>query len=248
MSEIFVKPKRVVVDALEYLSEVLKDGLNKELQENQILCPVCKGTGLEITDQVYGLSNDPDKKIGRFPYHSQHIVGCSHCYTGVINLCEHCGKELSRGILRCDCEKSKQIRSIEEHKKTQEQMEKATILKYDDKIALEMEMLFSDDYGYNEGYFTEWEEFFEHWESSYEEDDEKPKYVWGTVSCSLELNSDNILESACDDLHEEAMSNLVDIDEFETFIKAWSKKQTGTETYWQSSKYLIEIPWKEYND
>lgn len=246
MSENFVKPTRVTVNALEYLSEALKDGLIKDLQENQILCPVCKGTGLEITDQVYGLSNDPDKQIGRFPYHSQYIVGCSHCYTGIINLCEHCGKELPRGILRCDCDKSNQIRNKIELKKEQEQMNKATILKYDDEIAVQMGMLFSNDYGYNEGYFTEWDEFFDNWECEHEEDDEKPKYVWGTVSGSLELNAEDILESACDDLHEEAINNLVDVDEFEAFIKEWSKKQAGTETYWQSSKYLIEIPWEEY--
>ena len=42
------KSKTVTVDALSYLSEVLKNGLTKELIGNQVLCHICKGTTLEI--------------------------------------------------------------------------------------------------------------------------------------------------------------------------------------------------------
>ena len=84
MNEIFIKPKRVVVDALEYLSEALGGGLQKDLQENQILCPICKGTGLTIDDRVYGLSDDPNKTHGHFPYHTQYIASCDHCFAGIV--------------------------------------------------------------------------------------------------------------------------------------------------------------------
>jgi len=244
MGDNFKKPKSITIDALGYLSNFLKNGLKKDLQENQIICPFCKGTGLEITDQVYGLSDDPDKRIGRFPYHNQYIASCSHCYGGIINLCEYCGKELPRNASICFCKEAEEARRSKVFKKEQEQMSKAVILRYDDEIAQKMGVLFSEEYGYDEGYFIEWEEFFEYWECEHEENDEKPKYVWGTTSDTLHLDTESILEYACEDLHENAMDNLTNIEELEIFLDDWEKKQTGTETYWWSSKYLIEIPWE----
>jgi len=244
MNEIFVKPKRVVVNALEYLSEALEEGLQKDLQENQILCPKCKGTGLIIDDRVYGLSDDPNKTQGHFPYHTQYIASCDHCFAGVVNLCEYCGKQLPRFHLRCDCDKAEEARRTIEREEEKKRMSNAKILKYDDEIAQSMGMLYSDDYGENEGYFTEWEEFFEY---IYDECEAncRPKYVWGTTSYSFYLDTDNILESVCDDLHEDARDNLIDVDELMMFHESWSKKQTGAETYCQSYKYLIEIPWED---
>ncbi|OME55589.1 hypothetical protein BSK59_14040 [Paenibacillus odorifer] len=237
----FIKPERVVVDVLAYLSEVLKNGLKKDLQEHQILCPTCKGTGLAITNSVYGLSNDPDKSK-HFPYSNQYIVSCQHCYGGVINLCEYCKAELPRFTTKCDCDKAKSVQYSLQLEKERESWNKAIKLEHDDEIAKGMGMYYSEEFPSNDGYFTEWEDFIDRWNDDHP-DEEKPQYVWGTYSMKLTLDADSILESACDDLHEEAWSNIDDKDELQNLLDKWSKKQTGTETYYSDTKYAIKIPW-----
>jgi hypothetical protein len=238
----FKKPERVSVDALGYLSEVLKNGLAKDLQDNQILCPECRGTGLAITNHIYGLKDDPDKSK-HFPYSNQYIVGCQHCYTGVINLCEHCHSELPRSKCRCDCDKAEAVRYSDKLAKETAAWDKAIKLKSDDEIAKGMGMYCSDDYPYNDGYFSEIENFIEWWEDNHDPEEEKPLYVWGTTSISLSLDADSILGSASDDLHEEAGSNIEGKAELQQFLDSWCAKQRGTTTYYSDTKYAIEIPW-----
>jgi hypothetical protein len=239
----FKKPERVVVDALGYLSEVLKDGIKKDLQDHQKLCPTCKGTGLMITNQVYGLSNDPDKSK-HFPYSNQYIVSCNHCYSGVINLCEYCDNELPRFSANCNCDKYKSAQYTLQLKKEKERWEKAIKLEHDDEIAKGMMMYYSEDYSSNEGYFSEWEDFIDSWFDDNDPDAEKPIYVWGTYCVKLSLDADSIIENACDDLHEDAGSNIVAQEELQEFLNKWCEKQSGTETYYADYKYAIKIPWE----
>lgn len=241
MSTDFKKPERITVDALGYLSEVLKNGIIKDLQENQILCQKCKGTGLVITDNPYGLKGDPDKNK-RFSYKQQKIVGCQHCYTGIINLCEHCKSELPRSASRCECYKAQYIRHSEKLVKDNELWEKAIKLKRDDEIAKGMGMYYFDGYPYNEGYFSEFEDFIDWWNDN-NEDEEKPLYVWGTSTIELTLDADSVLEDACSDLHEEADNNIDDRAGLQEFLDVWCAKQSGTTSYYQDMKYAIEIPW-----
>lgn len=239
----FKKPERIIVDALSYLSEILKNGIIKDLQDNQILCKKCNGTGLTITDNPYGLKGDPDRNE-MFPYKKQMIVGCRHCYTGVIDLCEHCKSELPRSISRCECDKAKSIRHSEKLAKEKALWDKAIKLKISDKIAGEMGMYYFEGYPYNEGYFSYFDEFVEWWEENYN-DEEKPLYVWGTYTINLSLDADSILENATDDLHEEADNNIVYRAELQQFLDDWCAKQSGTTTYYQDTKYAIEIPWTD---
>lgn len=244
MTEIttFKKPERVTVDALGYLSEILKNGIVKDLQEHQKLCPVCKGTGLAIINQVYGFKNDPDKSK-HFPYSNQYIVSCQHCYTGVVNLCEQCKSELPRSKTRCECDMAKSIRRREELTRENALLDKAIKLRSDDDIAKNMDMYYSDSYPYNDGYFSDFEEFIDCWNDSYESDEMKPLYVWGTTSTSLTLSADSILENACDDLHEEAYERIEGRVELQEFLDDWCAKQKDTTTYYYDTKYAIEIPW-----
>lgn len=161
-----------------------------------------------------------------------------------MNTCKHCGNELPRGYLRCDCEKAKLEKQEEENIKYQEIMSKAIKLKYNDEQVLNMEMLFSDDYSHNEGYFSDWEEFFEDWHDNHTEADEKPKYVWGTECQTISIDAYDIAERACEELHEDAFDNVSDIDDLEEFLDDWCSKQTGTSTYYPNYKMLIEIPWE----
>ena len=64
----FVKPTRKVVNIEDAFGELIGKKLIKDLHDNEEICPVCHGTGLRIEDNPYGLSDDPDKRAGQFPY------------------------------------------------------------------------------------------------------------------------------------------------------------------------------------
>ena len=116
-------------------------------------------------------------------------------------------------------------------------------LKDTDEIARNMEMYYSEDYPYNNGYFSEFEEFIEAWKDRHEPDEPKPKYVWGTTAVELTIDAGDILENACDELHEGAYDNLSDVEGLQKYLDEWCAKQRGTTTYYQDCKYAIEIPW-----
>lgn len=80
----FVKPTRKVVNIEDAFGELIGKKLIKDLHDNEEICPVCHGTGLRIEDNPYGLSDDPDKRAGQFPYKHQSIRFCPNCYNGVV--------------------------------------------------------------------------------------------------------------------------------------------------------------------
>lgn len=249
MNKEFVKPTHLTIDAMPYLQEILGNGIIKDLQENEEICPVCKGTGLQVDDNVYGLRNDPDKSR-HFPYKHQSVISCRNCFNGVVRICRHCGKQIVRGYTICKCEGAKLERKNKEDAKEQERLSKIKKLKYDDPIVLELEMFYLEEYPYNNGYFTEWEELFEWVEGDcFDNDDfDPPKYAYPTEKVFFSLDTDSILEQACDDLHEDAYDNLCDIKELDNFLNEWSSKQIGAATYMMNWKYAIEIPWELARD
>lgn len=80
----FVKPTRKVVNIEDAFGELIGKKLIKDLHDNEEICPVCHGTGLRIEDNPYGLSDNPDKRAGQFPYKHQSIRFCPNCYNGVV--------------------------------------------------------------------------------------------------------------------------------------------------------------------
>lgn len=146
----FKKPERVVIEVMPYIEGLLKNGIIKDLQEDERICPVCQGTGLAMSDQVYGLSNDPEKTVGRFPYRKGYISNCQNCYGGVIKVCQHCGEPIGRKSYQCECDGAKAERLQKSVQTESEKFKESIKLKYDDEIALAMEMLCSDDYTYSQ--------------------------------------------------------------------------------------------------
>ena len=100
----FVKPTRKVVNIEDAFGELIGKKLIKDLHDNEEICPVCHGTGLRIEDNPYGLSDDPDKRAGQFPYKHQSIQFCPNCYNGVVRFCPDCGKQIPRYRTLCDCD------------------------------------------------------------------------------------------------------------------------------------------------
>lgn len=121
----FVKPTRKVVNIEDAFRELIGKKLIKDLHDNEEICPVCHGTGLRIEDNPYGLSDDPDKRAGQFPYKHQSIRFCPNCYNGVVRFCPDCGKQIPRCRTLCDCDAVVQRRQQEENRKEKERLEKA---------------------------------------------------------------------------------------------------------------------------
>lgn len=260
MEKQFIKPERKIINPISYLTKIMGNGLIKDLGDKDIICPECEGTGLAIHNNRYGLSDDPDKKAGMFPYKHQSIGACLNCYNGVLKVCNYCGTAINRklGAHRCEGIRAEERASL--YKKERELFDKSIKLNYNDDEAKSMQMMYSEHYGYNEGYFSNWDEFFEYWfDTCYEllgteEDEEinelKPKYVWGTYEASLSFDIDNILEMATEELHEEALNSITEKDykELKDLLQTWANKQSGTITYYQDYKYSILIPWELYKN
>ena len=82
--------------------------LNKDLQDDEIICPHCQGTGLEIADNIYAISNDTVNIGVRFPYKNQSFQFCKYCYNGVLKKCKYCGSILTKTHFKCACQEAQQ--------------------------------------------------------------------------------------------------------------------------------------------
>jgi len=248
MTEEFKKPERITIDAIPYLKQIMGKGLIKDLHDGEQICPECQGTGFTIYDAPYGLSDDPDRgRSGLFPYKHQSISFCQNCYNGVLQVCPHCREPLTKRKYRCECEGAKAERCCIKREKEAITLKKAIKLSADNEIAKSMGMLFSEEYGYNEGYFSDWESFFDYWDSHNSNEDKRPEYVWGTDKYLIRVDADDIVERATEDLWEDAADQISksDIEELQTFLDKWCSNQLGTTTYTYTHEYAIKIPWED---
>ena len=193
--------------------------LPKTPKENEALCPHCGGTGWMI-----------DKERGI-------LEKCPKCYNGIIKLCECCGSPLDR-YGQCKEEKCKMLK---EQEKELERYRKAKHYTLETVPKESVCMLYSDSYGYNEGYFTEIEDLEDYCDSEYTC---KPSYVWGTVAIPFELNAYDIVQRALEDSYEDAFDNvdneaLKDLqDAMDKFAKAHSDILT---TYYIDYSVCIDL-------
>lgn len=245
MSE-FVKPKRVFVTDSEYISGLINAGLVKDLHDNEEVCQVCHGTGLVIQNNVYGLSEDPDRSV-LFPYQRQALSFCQHCYNGVVSRCKLCGEIIPRGRLKHDCEVQREIDRAERRKKEAEEAEKAPWAT--SEMEENAEMFCSDCFSRNEGYFADWDEFFDDWECEHEPDEPKPDFVWTTVPVEMRMDAVSILENATADMYEDAMSYISDdkIKELQAVLDDFAKTCGVGKTYYKG-RHKVKIPWADRSE
>jgi len=212
--------------------------LQKDLQEYEIICSHCGGTGLQVDDNPFGLKEE-NSKI-HFPYKQQTIRGCRHCYNGVQSKCLHCGEILNRSSYQCNCKETQQEHLKERHDKDLETWNKAK------KISLEeacekYTMLYISDFDK----FINTDEF-EDWlhDKNFQLDEVKSLKVYGTHVIDISIDAYSVIEDACSDLHEDAMDNIGDTDEKELqeFLDKWCEKnKQGTTTYYADFTVRINL-------
>jgi len=239
----------IKIDTKKALSH-MPDTIEKQLKENQAICPYCNGFGLIRIDRRDWLI-DP-----REEYHDDFFHTCHFCNSGVVNVCRFCGEfiEKTRGDY-CNCE------GYQEHRKTlveqaeKERFDKAEKITLDEAInrGIKAVVWGDDDY-----IFFDQDDVYEWIECEYDNNpgltkDNCPDYVWATDAIHFSFDVGNILEDACSDLHEDAYDNLVDIEELEAFCENWIAKQDGATSYYPDYKIAVlidkdKISWEEDND
>lgn len=76
---------------------------------------------------------------------------------------------------------------------------------------------------------------------------EIPKVLWNCEEVKISMDTDSIIENACEELHEDARNNISDEKELQDFLNKWCDKQTGTTTYYPCYKEYVKVQ-KEWFD
>ena len=215
--------------------------LQKDLQEHEIICSHCGGTGLQVDDNPFGLKEE-NSKI-HFPYKKQTIAGCRHCYNGVQSKCLYCDKILNRGSSQCNCEHANLERLNERHVKDLEIWNKAKKISYEQATNYFI-MIYIDNY---DKYLMvdELEEWIENQESDNEElISRRSLRIYGTQILDLQIDAYDVIENACSDLHEDAMDNISDSDqkELQVLLNKWCEdNKQGTTSYYVDYSVGIKL-------
>lgn len=236
--------RRENVDVIETVKKMFPEALIKDLQENERICPVCHGLGIRIENNVYGIKGDTSEAVQRehFPYKHQALSFCQSCFNGVQKLCEFCGEPYKqRGYRHCDCERFKKAEEEKRIKKWEETVAKAKEVQESDVKTY----LYCEEF---DSYHPEVDDFFEEYERkcSDEETYTRPIRLWVCSETQISIDAGNVIESACDDLHEDVSENC-DYKSLQKLLDGWCKEQAGTTTYYPCYKEYVKIDWSRYN-
>ena len=153
---------------------------------------------------------------------------------------------MPKGVSVHNCEQQKAINEEERKQKLKELMDNTSVAPKE--VEDSCVYFYSEYYSCNEGYFTDWDEFFDDWYDNHNEEDEKPEYVWITERVDMHIDADDIIANATENLYEDAMSNISDekCKELQDLLDKWCDTCGVRETYVKSNKYKVKIPWENY--
>jgi len=196
--------------------------LKKDLQEDEVICEHCHGTGLEIADNVYGISGDTAHVGVRFPYKNQSLTFCKYCFNGVMRKCPSCGSLRGKQDRECSCGYAYNIRQEARDYDRKERWEKAEKIPswkaWEDFKCLYIDDI--DEYVFNE---DELDDLIEEYEL------ENPR-IYGTVELGIQIDAADVIENACGGLHEDAIEQC-NAKSLQAVLDEWGKKQSGATTY-----------------
>jgi hypothetical protein len=228
-------PTREFVDTHKAVSKILPDVLIKDLADNERICPTCHGLGMIAVSNPYGIKGDtsPEARRSMFPYNHQALSFCPDCYNGVQSVCRYCGKPIKKGwIDKCDCEGYKAEQKLIEDRKWQETVLKAKRVDERDVTT----MLYCKE---NDCYYDSVDDFIDEWMSEHPSEP-MPDMLWVTEEVKLSIDADSIIESACEELHEDASENC-DAKSLQRLLDGWCKEQYGTTTYYPSFHEYVKV-------
>lgn len=212
-------------------TDLFTKSLEKELGENEELCPHCGGTDLMIINNVLNRES---------------IIFCPHCTDGVLRRCKFCGNIIPK-YKKCSCAEQLKLDRVEEELKKAERFAYAPLAP--EEVEKSCEMFFSEDYPYEDGFFAELERFVEVWFDEHETTDKRPEYVWTTTGVNIEIDAHNIVENASEGLYEEAYFDVSDdkIQKLQSYLDDWCKT-CGIGTTYYPNEYKVRIPWEDFEE
>lgn len=235
---------KVFVPIVKTVQKILPQYLVKDLHEHERICPVCHGLGMRIENNVYGIKGDTSEAGQRehFPYQYQALSFCQSCYNGVQKLCPYCGKPYERGYCHCDCEGQKKADEEKRIKKLEERVDKAKEVQESDVKTY----LYCEEF---DSHYPDMDDFFDSYACNYNDEQarKRPERLWVCSVSEISLDADSIVESACDDLHEDAYKKC-DTNSLQKLLDDWCQEQSGTTTYYPCYKEYVKIDWSRYEN
>lgn len=198
---------------------------------------------MRIENNVYGIKGETSEAGRRehFPYKHQSLSFCQSCFNGVQELCKFCGEPYKQpGYRHCNCEGFKRD---EEEKRTKKWVE--TVVKAKEVQESEVTtFLYCEEF---DSYHPDVEDFFESYACNYNDEQiyTRPDRLWVCSVAEISLDADSIIESACDELHEDASENC-DYESLQKLLDSWCKEQSGTTTYYPCYKEYVKIDWSKF--
>lgn len=236
-------PRRVEVNLYQEIRKAFPEILEKDLSENERICPICNGLGMRLANNVYGIKGDTSE-MGRkmiFPYKHQALSFCQACFNGVQRLCPYCGKPyVNQSYLHCDCAGQKNADKEKSIKEWNEKFSKAAEVDEKDVDT----MLYCEEF---DEYYDSTDDFFDDYAANYSDGDyERPNVLWVTTVEKIHIDAEDVAANACEYLHEDAYDQC-DIGSLQKLLDEWCKDQYGATTYFPSFKQYVLIDWSEYN-
>jgi len=226
-----------------YIETIVTNGLEKDLNETdyfkEVLCDNCHGTGIVVANNPYGLSEE--RSAVRFPYRQQAFTFCPECFNGIRKRCKVCGELIPRGMLIHNCQK---IKEEEKKKKEEEEKKRIDSLPWTEIKETGEINYYSEYFPYNEGYFYDFEEFFEAIDD--EGIEERPEYCFGVTEIPFKIDAESVVENACEDSYEDAYDHVGNIRSLQKVIDEWIEKNGPGSSYVYNKNVKVRIPWEKY--
>ena len=238
----------VYIKAYDYLKQLLDYPLKKELCDNEEICEKCKGTGLIAVDSPYYTKDDQPSNNGMTWHSRQSLSFCPNCFHGIVKRCRFCGKIIPKHRLKCDCKEQQDLDELEYKRRESEKIERIPELSDDELLG--MEYMYSDYYPYDNGFFSDWDDFFSEYFDNLEIDynDDRPLYVFPTKPVEMRIDAESIVDNALEDMYEDARDYISDkaIEELQEYLDKWCAKCGVGLSYECDKSHKIRIPWNEY--
>jgi uncharacterized membrane-anchored protein YhcB (DUF1043 family) len=197
----------------------LQDRVIMKLQENEVVCPECKGLRFVLVEKS----------------EEAYISSCGACHTGKLYVCKHCGKGNKTDYCNCseaNEERNNNFRQKQAHKEY-EAFQKAEKVHYKDYSG---HFILPDS-----EYLKDIEDVSDWIQERLSDGDDVPEYLWaveGERHFSIDLKE--VICEKCEDGYEEmyqhldTKSNL--LTEAQELINKWQEKQ-GERLYIFSETY-----------
>lgn len=243
--------RTVTVDILSAIKDIVGDDmtLKKDLNPGEILCPVCKGTGVFPIISPYG--SQPIASMTHKGHKVEAFGPCTICFAGVVSVCEHCGKVLSRTQNVCDCAGAKTERLKKDIQAQDRAFENAATELIPESLGDKLDYCAFENLQTGETvFFQEWDEFFNYWDTHkyLSGEDYRPEFVWGTALDSIKLDAESAIEMAFEEHDIDPDEYVTDSEKkaLQAHMDAWAANEIADGSFYDiDSTIKVRIPWEK---